>query len=99
MVKKQAPFPIYHIKKCAVPSCAQGADCDPYESPDHHVMIDLTDDARDVIETLIFFLVESHAGEIATRHHGDKGGARSCSYCRAINRARALLEFARQEGK
>ena len=26
MVKKQAPFPIYHVKKRAVPSCAQGME-------------------------------------------------------------------------
>ena len=41
----------------------------------------------DTIETLADFLAEAHAEDKAADHYGDD----RCSYCEAIDKARALL--------
>lgn len=93
--KIKPPFPIYIVEDFQGPStCDQGADCNPAENPSHHVRIDLTPEARAVIEELITGLGERHIDEIEARHHGDPGGASTCSYCKAIKGGRALLKFA-----
>lgn len=100
MAKRKAPFPIYCVSEFQhVPKCDEGKDCNPAENPAHHVDIDLSPGARDVIQRLIECLGERHADEVAARHHGDLGGARTCSYCQAIKDGLTLLKFADEGGR
>lgn len=106
-MKKKIPFPIYSVSEFEGPAtCEDGPDCDPAENPSHHVRIDLTDEARAIVEHLIFCMVEAH--ESATSdNYGDgtlldrdmrahRREEPECSYCRAIKDARALLKYAKE---
>ena len=95
--KKAAPFPIYCVSEFQGPAtCDEGKDCNPAENPAHHVRIDLTGEARAIIEELITGLGERHIDEIEARHHGDPGGASMCSYCKAIKGGQTLLKYAKE---
>lgn len=95
---KKAPFPIYCVSEFQRPAnCDEGENCNPAEYPSHHVLINLSSEAREVIETIAECLEETHADEVAARHHGDKGGASTCSYCKAIKNARLLLKYAEEK--
>lgn len=49
----------------------------------------------DVLESLIFDILESHAEELETNHHGDSAEPGEdpcgCSYCLDVDRAREIL--------
>lgn len=111
MKKQKPPFPIYDVEQREFPSCGRGEECDPHENPAHHVAVDLTSEARGVIEHLIFSLCEAHdenmiaefeanmdtrAADIARVEKWHKKDDPTCSYCVAVRDGNALLKFAQE---
>lgn len=95
---KKEKFPVYEVREFQRPAtCEHGADCNPAENPAHHVLIDLSDEARAIIRNLADYLEEAHDAEKRARHYGDPGGASTCSYCKAVKAGRALLNHAREK--
>lgn len=110
MKKQKPPFPIYDVSEFQrSPTCDRGIDCSPAENPAHHVLIDLTSEARGVIEHLIFSLRETHEEHMILEYNQSLGlcGSRAlknhrkdepkCSYCVAIRDGNALLKFAKED--
>lgn len=71
MKKPKAPFPIYSVSEFQrSPTCEHGAGCNPAESPAHHVLIDLTPEARAPIYQAGVYLAgekNRHAQRIARK--------------------------------
>ncbi len=62
MAKKKAPFPIYCVSEFQrAATCDEGADCNPAENPAHHVLIDLTPEARAVVRAALGALQEARS--------------------------------------
>ena len=111
MKKRNAPFPIYTVEEFQGPAiCAHGKSCDPAEHPAHHVRIDLSSEARAVIQAAMDCLQESHLENVQFEYDELKPRAENagqiwrwhariepeCSYCAAIRNASALLKFAKE---
>lgn len=98
MSKVKSLFPLYVVREFQRPAnCEEGADCNPAENPAHHVLVDLSDEARAIIQNLIKYLGDAHGAKVKARHYGDPAAARACSYCNAVKAGRDLLKFAREK--
>ena len=51
----------------------------------------MTDDVRDMLETLADYLEEAHEADVEDDHGKDDLTVYPCSYCEAIKKARMLL--------
>lgn len=94
------PHPVYVVEEFqGPPRCGKKeGDCDPAESPAHHVTIRLSDAAIDAIARLADYLEEAHTEAMHADHGVTSAGMREhrreepdCSYCAAIADGRAML--------
>ncbi len=71
MKKKKVPFPIYCVSEFQrAATCDEGADCNPAENPAHHVLIDLSPEARKILTDAGEYLAaekNQHAQRIARK--------------------------------